>query len=311
MERFNTLDKIISSLFFIVPAILIIIGIIFFKYPLSQDTNFLLSIPLYCGLILLLIGFLISKEKLSNIIRIIGWGLFAFFWSTQPNSLYFGEDGDIVNASVAAIAIFLLFYLAYHEWLSIKFKKDLSCLKWIAGVAAISGIIYFGIELTPLAMQLRLIVAAQSGGLLNFFTGGVHVNGVNIMYKQAYIILIFACTAVQSMVIFVGMILPLPKVNIKKKVYGLIVTVIPVYFLNLVRNVSVIYLTGEFGPGFFSAAHNYIGKGGSIIVLILLLYIITKIIPEVFDEILNLTDLYKRNGPFESFVKKVLRKKVT
>ena len=114
MERFNTLDKIISSLFFIVPAILIIIGIIFFKYPLSQDTNFLLSIPLYCGLILLLIGFLISKEKLGNIIRIIGWGLFAFFWSTQPNSLYFGEDGDIVNASVAAIAIFLLFYLAYH-----------------------------------------------------------------------------------------------------------------------------------------------------------------------------------------------------
>ena len=98
--------------------------------------------------------------------------------------------------------------------------------------------------------------------------------------------------------------------NAKKKVLGLIVTVLPVYFLNLVRNVVVTYLTGEFGPDFFSVAHNYIGKGGSIIVLIILLFIITKIIPEVFDEILNLTDLYKRNGPFERFIKKTLGKKV-
>jgi len=310
MERFNVSDKIISSLFFIVPAFLIIIGILFFKFPLSQDTNFLLSIPLYCGLILLFIGFLLRKEKISNIIKIFGWGLFAFFWSTQPNSLYFGEDGDIVNASVAAIGVFLLFYMAYHEWLSIKLKKNMNCLNWIAGVAAIAGFIYFGIELTPLAMELRLIVAAQSGGLLNFFTGEVIVDGVNITYKQAYIELIFACTAVQSMVIFVGLILPLQNVSTKKKILGLIVTVIPVYFLNLVRNVVVTYLTGEFGPEFFSAAHNYIGKGGSIIVLILLLLIIIKIIPEVFDEILNLTDLYKRDGPFERFVKKILGKKV-
>jgi archaeosortase A len=310
MERFNIKEKIIASLFFIIPTIFLIIGILFFKYPLSEDTKSLLSIPLYSGLVFLFIGFLIKKKKISNIIKIVGWILFAFFWSTQPNSLYFGEDGDIVNAVVAIVGFFLLFYVAYHEWLSIKLKKDLKCLNWVAGLAAISGIIYFGIELTPLAMQLRLIVATQSGGLLNFFTGEVVVEGVNIFYKQAYIELIFACTAVQSMVLFVGMILPLQNVSIRKKTLGLIATVVPVYFLNLVRNALVTYLTGEYGHSFFSTAHNYIGKGGSLIALILLLFIVTKILPEVFDEILKLTDLYKRNGPFETFIKKIMGKKV-
>jgi archaeosortase A (PGF-CTERM-specific) len=303
MERFNTSDKIIASLFFIIPIIFLIVGILFFKYPLSNEIKSFLSIPLYISLVFLFIGLIINKKKVSNILKIIGWSLFAFFWSTQPNSLYFGEDGDIVNAFVASAGVVLIFYMAYHEWLSIKLKKDLNCLNWIAGVAAISGIIYFGIELTPLAMQLREIVAAQSGALLNFFTGEVLVDGVNINYKQAYIELIFACTAVQSMVLFVGMILPLRDVNARRKVIGLLATVVPVYFLNLVRNALVTYLTGEYGPEFFSVAHNYIGKGGSLIALILLLLIVIKMLPEVFDEILNLTDLYKRDGPFERAIK--------
>ena len=309
MEKFSTLDKIISSLFFIIPLILIISGLFLFNYPLSKDIEFFLSIPLFSSLVILLIGFLIKKKKLSNTIKISGWFLFAFYWSTQPNTLYFGEDGDIVNAFIAIIGVFILFYIAYHEWLSIKGFKELNCLNWAAGVAAIAGIIYFGIELTPLAMELRLIVASQSGGLLNFFTGGVTIDGVYISYKETVISLIFACTAVQSMVLFVGMILPLPNVSITKKFYGLLVTVLPIYFLNLIRNALVIYLTGEYGNEFFSTAHNIIGKGGSLIALIILLFIVIKILPEIFDEIISITDLYKRKGPFERFLEKVWGKK--
>jgi hypothetical protein len=39
---------------------------------------------------------------------------------------------------------------------------------------------------------------------------------------------------------------------------------------------------------------------------VILLFIVVKIVPEVFDEILNLTDLYKRNGPIEKTIKKLL-----
>ena len=63
---------------------------------------------------------------------------------------------------------------------------------------------------------------------------------------------------------------------------------------------------GTYGNDFFNIAHNIIGKGGSLIALVILLFIVVKIVPEVFDEILNLTDLYKRNGPIEKTIKKLL-----
>jgi len=308
MKNYNFAENTLSILFLIIPIIFVIIGIVIFTFPLSQDIGILLTIILFVSLILLLLGFLLKKEGLNKKIRIIGWILFAFFWSTQSNTLYFGEDGDIFNAALAIAGVFALFYIAYHEWLSLKRKENISCINWVAGVAAVSGIIYFSIDQTPLAMWLREVVAAQSGGLLNIFTGNVTVQGINIHYELAHITLIFACTAVQSMVLFVGIILPLSNVTIKKKFFGLLITVVPIYVLNLVRNAGVTYLTGKNGPEFFSTAHNLIGKTGSLIALIVLVFIIIKIIPEVFNEIMCLTDLYKRNGPLEQSIKKIWRK---
>lgn len=308
MKKYNIKENTLSILFFIIPIIFVIIGIVIFTFPLSQGIGIMLTIILFVSLILLLLGFLLKKEGLNKKIRIIGWILFAFFWSTQSNTLYFGEDGDIFNAALAIAGVFALFYIAYHEWLSLKRKENISCLNWVAGVAAVSGIIYFTIDQTPLAMWLREVVATQSGGLLNIFTGNVTVDGINIHYELAHITLIFACTAVQSMVLFVGMILPLSNVTIKKKFFGLLITVVPIYVLNLVRNAGVIYLTGKNGPEFFSTAHNLIGKTGSLIALIVLVFVVIKIIPEVFNEIICLTDLYKRNGPLEQSIKKIWRK---
>jgi len=312
MGRYNHRENTIALLFLIIPIIFVIIGLVFFPYsPLGSEIvlEVILLLSLYTSLILLGIGFVIKKEGLDNKIKIVGWGLFAFFWSTKINTLYFSEDGDFVNAFLCIVGVFVLFYIAYHEWLSIKNKKKISCLNWTAGVAAIAGIIYFGIEMTPLEMWLREVVATQSAWLLNVFTGNVTQSGLYIGWELAYVKIIFACTAVQSMVIFIGMILPLTKVSIKRKCIGLLVTVVSVYFLNLIRNALVVYLVGIYGPEFFGTAHNIIGKGGSLIALVLLLLIVIKVIPEVFDEIICLTDLYKRNGPLERSIKRVWRKK--
>lgn len=314
MKRFNQSDKIVALLTIIVPTILVIIGVLFFPYDPFKVNVFpieimILDIILFTSLFLLVVGFLLKKVGTNNNIKIAGWILFAFFWSTQPNTLYFGEDGDIFNAGLCIIAVFVLFYFAYQEWLSKKNKKQIKCLNWAAGAAAIAGIIYFGIDLTPLQMMLREIVAVHSAGLLNLFTGNVVQNGLEIIWAQANIQIIFACTAVQSMVLFVGMIVPLSNVSIKRKIIGLGVTVIPIYFLNLIRNSLVVYLTGIYGHDFFPTAHNLIGKGGSLIALVILLLIVVKFIPELFDEIICLTDLPKQGGPIELFIKKYIPRK--
>jgi len=311
MERYSKTENGFASLFFIIPTLFTVIGIFVFTYSPAEENKLFFGIPLFISLVLLLAGFLLKKDWIGNVIRIVGWGLFSFFWSTQINTLYFGEDGDFVNAFLCIIGIYVLFYIAYHEWLSIKRKENISCLNWIAGAGAIAGLIYFGIDMTPLQMWLREVVSAQSAWVLNIFTGNVYQKGLDIGWEQAHISIIFACTAVQSMVIFVGMILPLTKVDAKRKTYGLLVTVLPVYLLNLVRNALVVYLTGVYGDDFFPTAHNIIGKGGSLIALVILLLIVIKIVPEVFNEIICLIDIHKRNGPIERFVKRyVLGKKL-
>jgi exosortase/archaeosortase len=59
----------------------------------------------------------------------------------------------------------------------------------------------------------------------------------------------------------------------------------------------------------FEIAHNVIGKAGSLIALIVLLFITFKILPELYDEIMGIIDLPKRKGPVELFLGRLLRKK--
>ena len=308
MERTSNSEGNIAWLFLIAPTILIILGTLYFQYPISDETRTLLSIPLFISLILLAIGFFL-KGKFANTLKITGWMIFGFFWSTKINELYFGVDGDIVNAFLCVVGICVLFYMAYHEWLSITRKEQIGCLNWFAGVASLAGLIYFIVELTPLTPWLIDTVATHSGWLLNLFIGTVEVYGPNIYIDGVFIVnIIFACTAMQSMVIFVGMILPLKKVSLNKKFYGLLATVVPVYFLNMVRNGLISYLLAEDITSFY-IAHNIIGKGGSLIALVILLLIVIKIVPEVFDEIICLADLYKRNGPLEKTFGKIFGRK--
>jgi len=298
-----------SVIFFILPTLFIIIGLLFFPFPLSDEIELPLLLLLFGSLLILGIGFLIKKEQIAGKLKIIGWFLFAFYWSTRINSLYFAEGEDIVTAFLCIAGIYVLFYIAYHEWLSLKKGEKLDCLNWAAGAAAIAGLIYFGVEKTPLAQWLIDVVAVQSGLLLNVFIGNVEVHQSSIYYEGRFIVnIIFACTAVQSMVLFVGLILPLKNVIIKRKFYGLIMTVVPIYFLNLIRNASVAYLVKD-NPDFFFMAHNVIGKGGSLIALVILLLIVIKVLPELFDEIIHLIDLYKRDGPVERFFSKYFGRK--
>ena len=269
----------------------------------------LIQIPMFLGPILLLVGFL-RNNNLGKKIKIIGWTVFSFYWSTQPALLYISEGGDVFNASICIIGVYVLMYMAYHEWLSLVRKDEVSCINWIAGASAISGLIYFGIERTALAGWLIEEVARESTFVLNTIIGNATVDGRYIYLDGSYAVtIIFACTGVQAMVLFFSMIGALPKVNAKRKIIGFAVTVLPIYILNLFRNAMVSYLVGRDITD-FHMAHNVLSKGGALLTLIILLFIIIKIIPEIFDEIICITDLHKRNGPIEAFIKKsILRKK--
>jgi archaeosortase A (PGF-CTERM-specific) len=184
-------------------------------------------------------------------------------------------------------------------------------LNWIAGGTFLAGIIYFTIEngiIPGLRDWFIEIVAAQTCDVLHLF--GVNVSRIHdlIIYNNIPVTIIFACTAIQSMVLFVGMIGALPRVGLKRKALGLLATVVPIYFLNLIRNAGVVYMVGS-GMTSFEMAHNVIGKTGSLLALILLLFITFKIVPELYDEIIGIIDLPKRKGPVELFFRRLVGKK--
>jgi len=317
MNKNHKYNENIAFLFLIIPVLMLIFGYFLNPYYLQTANNLtsvIIQASLFLGLILLFIGFILKNNTYSGWLKISGWVVFAFYWATQPAHLYFSEGGDIINASICVIGVFVLCYIAYHEWLSLKRNEKISCLNWIAGASAIAGIIYFGLELSPLATSLIHEVAKQSAWVLDLLIGNVTVGsptiyGTPIYHNGEYVVtIIFACTAIQSFVIFVGMIGALPKIDIKRRVIGLLITILPVYFLNLLRNAMVAFLTIR-NITDFDVAHNYIAKAGSLIVLIVLLLILVKIIPEILDEIFCLTDLYKREGPLERFFKKIIGRK--
>ncbi|MCD6411939.1 MAG: archaeosortase A [Thermoplasmata archaeon] len=299
-------DGWITSLLFVLPSSMLIIGFIFFPFPLSPQQHSLLLIPLFVSLFLLFVGYLRgSKGKLS---RFFGWIIFAFYWSTQPSSLYFYENGDIVNALICTAGVYVLVYFAYKEIYS-----NAPCLRWLAGTASISGLIYFTLENIPaLRNGLINLVAYQSAFLLSIFSDRVMVDGDMIWYGKDYDLLlahgsaptaeiIFACTAIQSILFFVGMICSLNS-KPSSKIHALLLTVPTIYVLNLFRNACIIFLSGSRIVS-MNIAHNYIGKTGSLIALIILLFLTFKILPELNDQLSCVFDLPKVEGPAERFIK--------
>ena len=297
--------------FFLIPTAMLIVGYVLFPYPPSSLARQPSFIPLFLGLIFLGIGFFYPRKNTASVLKIIGWLLFAFFWATMPAFLYYSESGDVFNGAVCVIGVYVLIYMAYHEWLSFKRDNYVSYLNWIAGGTFLAGIIYFTIEngVIP-GLQEWLIenVAAQTADVLHLFGINAMRSQDLIMYNNMPVTIIFACTAIQSIVLFVGMIGALSQVNLKRKALALLVTVVPIYFLNLIRNASVVYMVGS-GMVSFEIAHNVIGKTGSLLALIVLLFITFKIVPEMYDEIVGIINLTKRKGPVELFLGRLMGKK--
>ncbi len=307
-KEVSSSDNKITIIFFLLPTIMLIVG--YFINPneyTPQTTEMLLQIPIFIGLILLGIGFIIKCKRISKIFKIVGWIVFAFFWSTMPTYLYLSENGDVFNGVVCLIGVYVLIYLAYQEWLSLKRDEEVSCLHWAAGATFIAGIIYFTIDsafFPELKYMMVENVAILTSDFLNLLGHHTMRIGVSIFYENSDpISIIFSCTAIQAIALFAGMIGALYRGKLKKIIIALLITIPPMYVLNIVRTSSVVYLVGE-NITSFEIAHNLLSKMGALITLIVLLFITFKILPELYEEIIGLIDLPKRNGPVEKVLKK-------
>lgn len=301
---------------------------------MATDFSLLAEVFVISSLFLLGTGYFLSSKDhvflgkrfpsiLGNKFNILGWFCLGLFWWTEVEYYIFAQDP--VNALFCAAALPFFGYLAYHEYQSILWNQNYEPLRWLAAMTVVAGGIYFFVERVPyLSGWFIHLVAEQSIWILNTFDlqtslGPIDYGEGSRIYRPGSeyqevrvsvegedwkhplsddVNIVLACTALQSMIIFVGGVI-CTKAPLRSRLNGFLVTVPPIYILNLIRNAAVIWLTYEYvwGDDTFFWAHAVYAKIGSLIALVILAIAVFHFLPELQDSILGVIDLPLREAP--------------
>ena len=265
-----------------------------------------MDVILIASMVALILGYYI-KDKRKHKFRMAGLVLFGIFWLLSAPRFF--QFGDLFNGIVVVLAMPFYVFLGYNEYLSYKWGEEIPALKWIVGASFVGAGIYFFVDKIPiLSGAVIYAVAQQTAWVLNSFgyeagVGEIAYGGNPLWYRTNYyeisvpitnssVAIIQACTALQSMLIFVGGIFSV-EAPAKRKWQAFFATVPVIYVLNLVRNAGVIYMLDELSWD-YNLAHNVVGKGGSFVALLVLAFVTFKLLPELLDNIWALVDLTER-----------------
>ena len=113
------------------------------------------------------------------------------------------------------------------------------------------------------------------------------------------IIFILACSALQSMIVFVGAIVALSSVSWKRRMRGLIISIPTIFVLNVFRNVGIVWLTDTYvnwtlfagsDIDMFNFTHSYAAKFISLFAMFLMAIVLFDLLPELHKNILKIVN---------------------
>lgn len=283
-----------------------------------------LDIMLWASLVLLAAGAILPK-KYGYKVAAAGWVVFGLSWGLRTPYFYL-EEHNIMYTVACAIAIPATLYCAL-----LMARDERESLMVLTKSAAISGIFYvpfafipwLGEALIQVTTVITLAVVNALGQNATLYIGNMTVEGVAgihhvIMLNGESVDIILACTAIQSMALFVGVVgcIKAPW-DIKLKAFMVSVPVI--YILNVVRNTfvissygnqwlqivpqTIVEWTGE-TPEYasFFWAHNVFAEAGSLVALVVISYAVITILPETLVYIRDIFSLVRLEN-----IKKSLR----
>jgi archaeosortase A (PGF-CTERM-specific) len=253
----------------------------------------------------------------------IGWIFFAVYWALQP--LYYIKEGDfsmvILMLFVALICLIIahLMFITYSQYKKGMLQDNptnrTKTLMSATTVTAIGALFYFPFaQIGSLNHSLISTVTSQTFWLSQQVGFPVTRLDWNMIMLEGYRVeIILACTAIESIALFFGLILGI-KANRKKIFLALMASVPVIYILNIIRNTFVIGAYGYkwFGTGpmvlnilgneyflhqsaSFYIGHHIIAKLGSGIALFFIAYAVLKLLPELLELIDDLWLLIKED----------------
>jgi archaeosortase A len=240
---------------------------------------------LWISLILLMASAPMGRWSRAWALASLGWVTFGIYWLAKPWSYLAMED--YFNALLTVAAALLCFYIArIIASKGLASQEPSKACTWISYAAAICGLIYFPFaEIAPLQAWLIGQTTSVTIALLEAFSIPVIRVGVNTMVLNGRSVqIILACTAIESIALFVGLILSV-RAPIHRRAAALAVSIMAIYSLNIVRNAFVLmaYGDGWFGDDSFYVAHNVIAKAGSMVALLAVAYVVLTVLPELLN----------------------------
>ena len=264
-----------------------------------------------------------SSVKLAQ----LGWifvGIYFFSgaWKYQAK-------GDLILTMMSLVALPMTIGLAYWESNTTD-KKSRNALNWARGAMAYAGGPYLLISHVPwlnvlaiwfVASQVALFYRLSGTGDIELGETWVETTSGKVTWDewdgnrwfsadtigefpfQTELVMadgsfiginfVLACTALQSMVIFIGAISVLD-LGWKRRVRAILFTIPVIHILNVFRNVGLIwmhqtYTTWSFyGMNVFEFGHNYASRFVSLFAMFFMALIMFEILPELHRHIVRL-----------------------
>lgn len=211
----------------------------------------------------------------------LGWSIFAFFWLGQID--HYLNIEDYFNAVLFFATGLLSFYMA---WIMMNRGFSSKACYWVSYAASVCGLIYFPFaEIQSLQVGLIGFTTFLTARILQVLSIPVTLESWNIMSLNGRSVeIILACTAIESIALFAGVILSV-QAPLGRKLKALTASTLSVYVLNIIRNGFVIMAYGWswFGDESFDIAHNLIAKLGSALALLAVSYMVFMLLPELLS----------------------------
>lgn len=183
---------------------------------ITQGTGLLVAAGITGALAIILLMLGLHRAGKRHETRALGWLVFAAHWALTGMYYFVTGGGDWVNMIFAYAAVFLLGYFAYQELVSRSLGEDNPSLRFTAAAVVIAaGVWYAFMRVEVLSQVLIETVTVHTVWMLELFNHNVAIGTDGqtgfqsaISYPEAFqkriVIIILACTAIQSMMIFVA-----------------------------------------------------------------------------------------------------------
>ena len=257
----------------------------------------------------------------------VGWILIGFFFFNDTSTYL--DKSDLVLTIMSAACLPAAIGISIWEK-RCRRKEESEALHWFRGAVFYAGFPYMLIAHVPWLNVLAIwFIAWQSGLLLSFAglegitIGETWVNTTNgsvpwaewtgnkwfiaqpmaehpfhteLLMADGSVLginFVLACTAIQSMIIFVGATVVLD-IDIRKRIRALIITLPVIHILNLFRNAGLIWLHHTYegwnwlGLSMFDFGHLYAARVGSLAAMFLMAIILFELLPTLHRNVLVL-----------------------